>query len=117
MNDNPNSANLPTPNANDLATALGTALTAFSDYADTLADKSNNALKNMTNAYKQFHKSLTELSKMRDTISKFADGMRDMTVDLTATVECFNDDDDIFADAMRNRCLIAVEEGENEEEE
>lgn len=117
MNDNPNSVNLPTPNANDLTAALETALTVFSDYADTLEDKSSSALESMTNAYKQFRESLTELSKMRDTVSKFVDSMRDMTDDFTATVEYFEDADDVLADAMKDSGLIEKGQEDKDEEE
>ena len=118
MNENTNSTNLPTPSANDLNAALETALTVFSDYADTLEDKSSSALESMANAYKQFRASLTELFKMRDIISKFVNNMKDMTDDLIATVDDFDETDDILVEAMKDSGLIEDEEdGDKEEEE
>ena len=117
MNKNTNSTNLPTPNANDLTAALETALTVFDDYADTLENKSSRALESMVNAYKQFRESLTELSKMRDTVSKFVSNMQDMTDDLIATVDDFDDADDTLAKAMKDSGLIEDEESEDKEEE
>lgn len=111
MNNNTNSMNLPTPNANGLTAVLETALTVFDDYADTLENRSSRALKSMVNAYKQFRESLTELSKMKDVISKFVNNMQDMTDDLIATA------DDTLAKAMKDSGLIEDEEGEDKEEE
>ena len=113
MNENTNSTNLPTPNTNDLTAALETALTVFSDYADTLEDKSSSALESMANAYKQFRASLTELF----IISKFVNNMKDMTDDLIATVDDFDETDDILVEAMKDSGLIEDEESEDKEEE
>ena len=118
MNENTNSTNLPTPNTHDLTAALETALTVFSDYADTLEDKSSSALESMADAYKQFRESLTELFKMKDIISKFVNNMKDMTDDLIATVDDFDETDDILVEAMKDSGLIEDEEdGDKEEEE
>lgn len=114
MNDT-NPMNIQTPTANDLTTALDRAFLVFNDYANALEDKSSSALESMANAYKQFRESVTELAKMRDTVAKFVSDMQEMSDDLTATVEQFEDADDILADAMKESGLL--EEAEKEEEE
>lgn len=114
MNDT-NPMNIPTPTAADLTTALDRVFLVFNDYANTLEDKSSSALESMTNAYKQFRESMAELAKMRDTVAKFVGDMQEMSDDLTATVEEFEDADDILADAMKESGLL--EEAEEEEEE
>lgn len=114
MNDT-NPMNIPTPTADDLTTALDRAFLVFNDYANALEDKSSSALESMANAYKQFRESMAELTKMRDTVAKFVGDMQEMSDDLAATVEEFEDADDILADAMKESGLL--EEAEEEEEE
>ena len=54
---------------------------------------------------------------MKDIISKFVNNMKDMTDDLIAMVDDFDETNDILIEAMKDSGLIEDEDGEDKEEE